>query len=237
MGFVLFLAAWEGSIAAGWMPRYIVAPPSSIYDATLTLFQEGEFGSALMLTLGLVAISMAVAISIGVPVGYFLYRWSNYGTAFEPWLGALFASPLPLAYPIFLVLFGRSYVTIVVMALTYATIPIIINTREGLLSVRPVLLNVGHSFNVPQRTIFWKILVPAALPTIFSGIRLGLIYGLLAVVAIEFLTDLGGLGRLISDLNFRFKVPETFAGITFVVFISATFFIGSKKVEQWLQYR
>lgn len=233
---VALLALLELLVGMGWIARWVIAPPSGIYEATIELFSDGVLTDSLALTLALVGVTMAIAIGVGITAGFLLFRFRDFGIAYEPWLGALFASPLPLAYPIFLVLFGRSYTTIVTMALAYATIPIIINTREGLMAVSPVLVNVGRSFNVSSRTMFWKIMFPAAIPTIFAGIRLGLIYGLLAIVAIEFLTDLGGMGRLVSDLNFRFKVPETYSAITLIVLLSALFFVGLARVERWLRY-
>ena len=234
---VALLALLELAVGMGWVARWVIAPPSGIYEATIDMFSEGELTDSLLLTLALVGVTMSIAILVGVTAGFLLFRFRDFGIAYEPWLGALFASPLPLAYPIFLVLFGRSYTTIVAMALAYATIPIIINTREGLMGISPVLINVGRSFNVSSRTMFWKIMFPAAIPTIFAGIRLGLIYGLLAIVAVEFLTDLGGLGRLVSDLNFRFKVPETYSAIAIIVLLSALFFLGLARIERWLRYR
>ena len=69
----------------------------------------------------------------------------------------------------------------------------------------------GQSFAASNTIIFWKIIVPAAAPLMFTGIKMGLIYSLLGVVAFEFLTDLGGIGRLLSELNYKFKIPETMA--------------------------
>ena len=73
--------------------------------------------------------------------------------------------------------------------------PVILKTIEGIAATRKVLVNVGSSFNLTPAQQFWKILLPAALPTIFVGVRLGLIFALINVVGIEFLINYGGLGR------------------------------------------
>jgi ABC-type nitrate/sulfonate/bicarbonate transport system permease component len=83
--------------------------------------------------------------------------------------------------------------------------------------------------------MFWKIMFPAAVPTIFNGIRLGIMYALVNVVAIEYLTDFGGLGRIVSDLYFRYEIPATYAAIGFVILVSVTFYWALGKVERWLR--
>jgi ABC-type nitrate/sulfonate/bicarbonate transport system permease component len=108
-------------------------------------------------------------------------------------------------------------------------------TLEGLHAVRPVLLDVGRSFKLRQGQIFWKVLFPAAVPTIFVGIRLGLIFALINVVGLEFLINFGGLGQLINELAERYDMPGTYAAITFVILISVVIFAGLERVEQWLR--
>jgi len=212
---------WEYAVASRWISALVLPRPSQIATAMVRIWQQGELLPALGTTLGLVALSLVLATVIGVFLGYLLYRNPVWGRAFETILGALFASPLPLMYPVFLVLFGRTIQSIVVLTTIYSCVPIILNTREALMTVRKVLIWVGQSFNATQSQIFWRIIVPAASPIIFAGIRLGVIYAVLTVVAFEFLTDLGGLGKLLSELNYKFRVPDTFAVILASVIVSA----------------
>ncbi len=73
--------------------------------------------------------------------------------------------------------------------------------------------------------MFWKISFPAALPTIFVGFKLGLIFTLINVVGVEFLINFGGLGQLINDLAERYDLAGTYAAICFVILVSVMFFI------------
>ena len=86
-----------------------------------------------------------------------------------------------------------------------------------------------------RRQQFWKILLPAALPTIFVGLRLGLIFALINIVGVEFLINFGGLGQLINDLAERYDLPGTYAAICFVVLVSVVFFARWKRIERWLR--
>src|SRR5260370_16450127 len=104
-------------------------------------------------------------------------------------------------YPLYLVIFGRSALTIVMMGFTAGLAPIMLKTLEGLLATRRVLINVGRSFNLTPSQQFWKILFPAALPTIFVGLRLGLIFALINIVRGEFLINFAGPGPLIHPLS------------------------------------
>jgi len=140
-----------------------------------------------------------------------------------------------LTYPLFMVIFGRNAWTIIMMGFLSALPPVILKTIEGISGTRKVLVNVGRSFKLTPTQQFWKILFPAALPTIFVGIRLGLIFALINVVGTEFLINFGGLGQLINDLAERYDLAGTYAAICFVVLVSVLFFMGLEKAERWLR--
>ncbi len=186
-------------------------------------------------TLGMTVAATGLALVIGIPFGYFLHRNQKFGIAYEGWLAAAFAAPTILLYPLFLVMFGRTHLTLIVMGFIPGSIPIIIQTRQGLLGVSQTLVNVGLSFNLTEREMFWKVQLPSAVPTIFTGIRIGVMYTLVNIVAIEYLTDFGGLGRIVSEMYFRFDTPGTYASILTVIFVSVLFYWGFGKVEKWLR--
>jgi ABC-type nitrate/sulfonate/bicarbonate transport system permease component len=133
------------------------------------------------------------------------------------------------------VIFGRSATTIVMIGFVAALPPVILKTLEGLRGARPVLIRVGRSFRLTERQLFWKILLPAALPTIFVGLRLGLIFALINIVGVEFLINFGGLGQLINDLAERYDLPGTYAAILFVILVSVLFFMLMERIERWLR--
>jgi NitT/TauT family transport system permease protein len=111
----------------------------------------------------------------------------------------------------------------------------LLKTIEGISGTRKVLINVGRSFKLTATQQFWKILFPAALPTIFVGIRLGLIFALINIVGTEFLINFGGLGQLINDLAERYDLAGTYAAICFVILVSVLFFMTLEKAERWLR--
>jgi NitT/TauT family transport system permease protein len=155
--------------------------------------------------------------------------------AVEGWVAASAAAPLVLAYPLFLVIFGRSQLTLVMMGFCSGVAPVVLKTLEGLSATRRVLISVGRCLHLSPAEQFRLILLPAAIPTIFVGLRLGLIFALINIVGLEFLTNIGGLGELINLLAERYDLPGTYAAITFVVLVSVLFFILLQRIEQWLR--
>ena len=88
---------------------------------------------------------------------------------------------------------------------------------------------------VPPLQQFWKILLPAALPTVFVGMRLGLVFAMINIVGVEFLINFGGLGQLVNELAERYDMPGTYGAILFVVLTSIVFFDVTERLEQWLR--
>src|SRR3982074_1308198 len=113
--------------------------------------------------------------------------------------------------------------------------PIILKPREVLSATRRGLINVGRSFNLTPSQQFWKILFPAALPTIFVGLRLGLIFSLINILGVEFRINFGGLGQLINELAERYHLPGTYAAICFVILVSICVFLLTERLERWLR--
>jgi ABC-type nitrate/sulfonate/bicarbonate transport system permease component len=234
-GVIAVAVMLELAIGAGLVPPIVVARPSDAIAAIAPLQRDMDLVGNFLVTFGMTFAAIALAIAIGVPLGYLLYRQEVLGIAYEGWLAAAFSAPIVLLYPLFLVIIGRSHLTLIAMAFIPGVIPIIIQTRQGLLGTPQTLINVGRSFNVSRRDMFWKIMLPAAVPSMFTGMRIGVMYALVTVVAIEYLIDFGGLGRIVSEMYFRFNIPGTYASILFVVFVSILFYFSLNRVEKWLR--
>lgn len=235
VGTLVLILQW--AIAAGLVDEYTIPRPSAIAAALPRLIDEEHVLARLLVTAAETFAAGLLATIIGTAIGAILYRWPLMRRAFEPWVAILAAAPLVLAYPLFLVLFGRSSATVVAIAFASALPPVALQTLTGFAAVRPVLLAVGRSLGMSPAAEFRRILLPAAIPSIFTGLRLALMFGLINVVGVEFLINLGGLGALINDLSERYDLPGTWAAIVLVVLVSASFFLLLDAGERWLQRR
>ena len=230
-----FVGVVELLIRVGLINRFIVPMPSDIIAAFPRVIVEEHVLSRFLLTAA-EAFSASILVTVfGVAGGVMLYRYQLLRRATETWVAAIAAAPLVLMYPLYLVIFGRSALTIVMMGFTAGLAPVILKTLEGLSATRRVLINVGRSFNLTSSQQFWKILFPAALPTIFVGLRLGLIFALINIVGVEFLINFGGLGQLINELAERYDLSGTYAAICFVILVSICVFILTERLERWLR--
>ncbi len=232
---VVALVLIELLIRVNVINRFIVPMPSDIIAAFPRVIVEEDVLSRFLLTAGEAFSACILVTFFGVAGGALLYRYHTLRLATETWVAAVAAAPLVLMYPLYLVIFGRSALTIVMMGFTAGLAPIILKTLEGLSGTRRVLINVGKSFNLTPSQQFWKIMFPAALPTIFVGLRLGLIFSLINIVGVEFLINFGGLGQLINELAERYDLPGTYAAICFVILISVCVFVLMERLERWLR--
>jgi len=228
------LALVEILIRVGVINRFIVPLPSQIIASLPRIISEENVLHRFWQTTQEVLWASLLLAVVGISLGALLYRFRILRLACETWVGALAAAPIVLAYPLFLVLFGRSATTIVAIGFVAGLAPVILKTVEGMVVTRQVLLDVGRSFRLTRSQQFWKILLPAALPSIFVGLRLGLIFAMINIVGVEFLINFGGLGQLINELAERYDLPGTYGAICFVILTSIVFFDITERLERWL---
>jgi len=217
------LAIVETSVRVGWISTFFLAAPTR---AAVVLWEQIIHGNALWLTaITLFEIAMCLTIStvFGVLAGFLLWRYQLIGNSYEMLLAALFSSPVILAYPIFLVTFGRGSAAVIALSSIFGLIPTIINTKGAFQNVNPILLQVGASMNLTRQQLFRHILIPAVAPTIFSGFRLALTYILKSVLGLEYVAQVGGVGMWLSDAAFKFEVEEVYAGLFGTMLLSILF--------------
>ncbi len=232
---LVLVALIEVLIRAGWINPFIVPKPTDIVMSFERIIMEENILPRFFLTCGEALMASLMLSVAGISIGVLLHQSRIVRLATETWVAAVASAPLVLMYPLFLVIFGRSAWTIIMIAFVSALPPVILKTLEGLSGTRPVLINVGRSFKLTPSQLYWKILFPSALPTIFVGVRLGMIFALINIVGVEFLINFGGLGQLVNELAERYDLPGTYAAICFVILVSVLFFIGTERIERWLR--
>ena len=225
----------EALIRAGVINGFVVPLPSAILAAFPRVIVEENVLHRFWQTTQEVMWAALLLAVFGVGLGALLYRYRLLRRACETWVAALAAAPIVLMYPLFLVIFGRSATTIVAIGFAAGLSAVILKTVEGLAGTRRVLLDVGRSFRLTPAQQFRMILLPSALPSIFVGLRLGLIFAMINIVGVEFLINFGGLGQLINDLAARYDLPATYASIFFVVLVRVVFFVVTERLERWAQ--
>lgn len=216
----LLLAALEAVARAGLISVLIISSPSAIVLKVWEDINGAELWTSLRTTGMEFSLAFLISLILGILLGVLFFRFRLLGSAIEPLLLAFYAAPTILLYPVFLTLFGLGSAAVVSMAIIFGSIPILVNVSVGLAGVEPIFVKLGRSLKVTRWQMFWKILLPAATPTIFTGLRLSFTYTLIGVIAIEFITFSGGLGKMISWRYFVFDTDGIFSGIVFVILIA-----------------
>lgn len=229
------LGVVEALLRLDVLNRFVMPLPTDVAASLWRVIVEEHVWQRFTATGTEAVVATALITLVGVPIGVLLHRVETVRLATETWVAALAAAPIVLAYPLFLVIFGRSAWTIIMIGFAAGLPPVILKTLEGLAAVRGVLIDVGRSLGLNGWQRFWKIELPAALPTIFTGVRLGIVFALINIVGVEFLINFGGLGQLINDLAERYDLPGVYGAILFVILVSVVIFMGLERLERWLR--
>jgi len=218
---VLALLVIEAAVRGGLVSRLILSAPSTVAVKAWEDVRSGELLAHLGVTAGEFGLAFFVALLLGGVFGVLFFRFRLVGGAVEPLALAFFAAPSILLYPVFMTLFGLGSAVVVSMAIVTGTIPIMVNVSAGLSGVERIFVKLGLSLQATPWQLFWKVMLPAATPAIFSGIRMGFTYTFISVIAVEFLLFSGGLGRLVSWRYFVFDTEGLYSGIAMVIVIAA----------------
>lgn len=226
------LALLEIAVRTGLINEFFMPPPSEFLVQVGRDLVNREFLFSAGATLLTTAAAFLLAGMVGVALGFLFWRAKRLGEAYEPLVAGLFSSPIIILFPIAAVLFGRNAVAAIALAALFGVLPIILYTKQALSGVSPILLKVGSSLNLSSAENFRHILLPAAAPTIFTGLRIGMTYILKVVVTMEFVLRIGGLGSLVSESSLQFRATELYSGVTLIVLMSAAFIYLTYQVER-----
>ncbi len=224
----LVQAAFVGALVALWylastkwgVNRLLLPSPVAVWDNLLDILRTGEYLDDLVTTLGELAAAFSISVTIGVTLGYLISRSPYLVKVFEPLFAAIYAIPLILFLPLFVLFFGLGPPSKIAIGATISFFPIVINTIAGFGHVDPVLVTAARSMGAGGYPLFRYVLLPAALPVILTGLRMGFTTALLSIIGSETLASLAGLGHRIVYLGEALEMPRMFAYIVFVIAIA-----------------
>jgi sulfonate transport system permease protein len=210
------LTLWELAARLALLsPRYF--PPPTVVVATLAVdFAAGDLGTHTLVTLTRLALAFVVAAVPGVGLGLVMGMFRPAREAIEPYVALLFPVPKIALLPFLLILLGVGEPAFVLTGALSAFFQIVISTLVGVQTMDPRLLEVGRNYGARGVRLFRSVIVPAALPSIFTGLRLGLGLALVAIVAVEFIAARSGLGHLVYRHWQMLSTPSMYAAFALV---------------------
>lgn len=228
----LLLAAWEVLPRIGVVDRVFLTPFSEVLTAWADLLAAGELTEHVSASLLRSAAGFGLAVAVAVPLGLLIGWYRPVADFLNPVL-ELFRNTAALALlPVFVLILGlgeTSKVSIICYACTW---PILLNTIAGVRGVDPLLVKSAQSMGLSSPRLFQKVILPAAVPTVFTGIRLAGAYSILVLVAAEMVGAKAGLGYLINYAQYNFRIPDMYAGIVTISVLGLVFNLLLLKLER-----
>jgi NitT/TauT family transport system permease protein len=209
--FVVTVGLWEGAVRLHLVNPFWVSSPARIFDALWTSIATGEIFTHAWASLFETLIGFAAGSALGILIGFALARWPLAERVLDPFITALNSLPRVALAPLFILWFGIGELSKILVAFSLVVFILIINTLAGARSVDPDIQIVARLLGATRRQMFLKVILPASAPTIFAGLRLGLIYSLLGAVVAEMLSATRGIGYLIAFYAGTFNVTGVMA--------------------------
>jgi NitT/TauT family transport system permease protein len=227
----VFFVVWE--YYGRRMDPIFMAPPSAIFRAAFELIQSGALEKALIQTLWPFAVGMALTVVIGVTLGIVMAQWRTLEYVLDPFVNALYAIPRIALVPLIILWAGLEFAGKVTILVSVAVFPITVNTYSGIRDVRGAMLEIGRAYGATDWQIFWKIILPAAIPFIMAGIRLAVGLAIIGIIVAEFFTAISGLGGMIVEYANVFATAKLFVPIIVIALVGVVL----TELVMWLERR
>ena len=231
--FVALIAGWEAIIWWMEVPTYVVPAPSDVLVALINGVSSGIYLTNAWITLVEALGGFLIAAVMGIVIGALVAQFGLVETLVYPYLIALQSLPKIAIAPLIILWFGFGIPSKVIVAATVAFFPVLVNVIVGLKTVDSNKIDLMRSLNASRWQIFTKIRFPNALPFVFAGLDVAIIFSILGAIVGEFVGSQGGLGNLIVQLNFNLDVPGVFGALVFLSLMG----LGLHAIMTWVRRR
>jgi NitT/TauT family transport system permease protein/taurine transport system permease protein len=224
------LVLWEALPRLGLVPALFLPPLSTTLAVAVTEWRA--YGAALAVTLSQVAAALVFAVGGGILVGAIVGGLARARQLLLPVFSSLYAVPLVVLYPVFTAWFGIGPEAKVAFASVYGFFPTMLATAAGIQTIDPNLILTARSMGATPAQRLFRVILPAAIPTVLAGLRLGGALVIIGVVVAEMLISSAGIGYLITSSRTVLNSPNVFAGVLLVLAIAMGFDLAMRALER-----
>jgi NitT/TauT family transport system permease protein len=237
LGAVIVLVSWQVCSDLKVVNPSFASSPTEIVKAAKDYFDGGGGWSALKISaiefgLGFV-LSLAVGLLLGMAMGW--WRWCEF--LVDPLVNFGYAAPRIALVPLLVIWFGIGTSSKVAVVFLSAVFPIIINTMSGVKIADASLVQVARSFKASRLQLFRTVVIPGAVPSIVTGIRLGIGQGLIGMVVGELLASTAGLGYTIETAGNNLQSATMFVAVFLVsgigVILTQSIRVAERRLDRW----
>ncbi len=213
IGIVLFLALWEALPRLGIVSDAYLSPPSAVLASIWQLIDKGQLWKHVAASLQRSLWGLVLASTTGVVLGLLIGSFKRLAAIVDPVLQLFRQTSAFALFPVFILFLGIGELSKVAIIFWASFWPVLLSTVSGVKQVDRLLVNSALSMGASRRFIFFKVVLPASLPSIFTGVRLAGAYSITALVAAEMIGAHSGLGFLTLNSQETFQIPTMYAGI------------------------
>jgi NitT/TauT family transport system permease protein len=195
--------AWQGDL--------VMPTPWSVVQSGWDQIKDGSLTAAFLQSIRVFGIGFGISIATGVTAGVIIGGFKTVERVFDPFINALNATPRVAFIPLIIVWVGLGVEAKIVITWVSAVVPILINSAAGVKEADADLTEMARSYGVRGWTLFSRVLVPGALPSILTGLRIGSALAILGTVVSELYTQQAGLGGLLVNDSNNFEMARYFA--------------------------
>jgi ABC-type nitrate/sulfonate/bicarbonate transport system permease component len=215
--FALLVAAWWLLASRGVLGNeFVMPPPDAVWDRAVELAEDGTLADAGLATLRRVLLAYALALVVGIVLGTLIGRVRSVRIALRPLVSFLFPAPKVALYPAMLIVLGLGSASKVAFGFAEAVFPILLATAAGTSQVEPRLVWSARALGTSRAAALVRVVVPAALPAILTGARIGLVGAIVGVFLGEMIAGADGLGHLMAVAYRTLETPDMYVAIVMV---------------------
>jgi ABC-type nitrate/sulfonate/bicarbonate transport system permease component len=218
LSIVTFALLWE--IAGRLMDTTLIPPLSKIASAWLRLLMNGKLLENLALSLWTLAAGFLLAVTLGVIIGVLMGRFSQVEHFLDLYINALMSAPMTAFVPLLIMWFGLGVQSRIAVVFLFAFFVIVINTMTGVKQVDRIFVEMARSFGAKELEVFFKVVLPAAMPAIMAGLSIGMGRAVKGMVTAEMLLTLTGVGGMIMQYGSAFATDALFAVILTILMVA-----------------
>lgn len=231
---IIFLILWELLPTIGIIDSTFIPAPSTIALAAWGMIFSSDFIVDTAITLSRIFLGLGIALAVGIPLGYLLGGFfKNFEKAIDPLLQLLGQLNPWSVFHLFIVFLGIGELSVVGAVFYISLWPILYNTVASVKNVDPVLLKVARAACIGKFKIFWKVILPASLPIVFSGIRLGALLAFFMATGGEMMGAGDGLGYLIMWYQMYGLIPQMWVIIVTISLLGIIFIYILLRLEKY----
>jgi len=208
-----FLALWQVASSVGWVNAAVLPPIDMIIAALWKGLAGGSLLGDIAISLQRAGIAFAAAVAVAIPLGLFMGQVRPVETALDPILQVFRQTSALALYPVFILLLGLGETSKIFVIFWATLFPLLLNTTSGVKEVDPKLLEMARVYGASRLTVFRRVVLPGAVPSIFVGLRLSATTALLLLIASEMIGANKGIGFQVMNAQYNFQIPLMFAAI------------------------